>query len=84
MNHPCHICFNNSKDILHVRALIMARILKKNEDLFIFASIIELFFVREIICFSGFLSTDYMQMFEYESLYNTKMFGKTFHMRRWK
>ena len=24
-----------------------------------------------------------MQMFEYESLYNTKMFCKTFHLRRW-
>ena len=25
-----------------------------------------------------------MQMFEYESLYKTKTFGKTFHARRWK
>ena len=29
---------------------------------------------------------NYMQMFDYESLhvYNAKMFGKTFHIRRWK
>ena len=36
----------------------MARILKNNfkkyEDLYIFACIIELFFVREFICFGGF------------------------------
>ena len=26
----------------------------------------------------------FMQMFEYEDLYNTKIFGKTSHIRRWK
>ena len=65
----------------------MARILKKYEDLFIFASIIELFFAREIICFLGFylqICINQIYAFEYERLYNTKMFGKMFHIRRWK
>ena len=33
-----------------------------------------------------FISTQikFMQMFEYEGLYNTKIFGQTFHVRRWK
>ena len=51
----------------------MTRIFKKHEDLYIFANIIELFFVRKIKCFLVFFiyrsaRIKYMQM----SLYNNK------------
>ena len=62
----------------------MTRIFKKHEDLYIFANIIELFFVRKIKCFLVFLSTDLHESNICIYLYNTKMFGKTFHIRRWK
>ena len=70
----------------------MSRIFKKYEDLYSTFSQVKLnnFLWGKLYAFWCFfylqicINQIYMQMFEYESLYNTKMFGKTFHIRRWK
>ena len=61
----------------------MTRIFKKHEDLYIFANIIELFFVRKIKCFLVFFiyrsaRIKYMQMFEYAIYIILKCFSKRF------